>query len=298
MVKTAISLFLALSAGAPLYAAVSACPSTSTALNDASLTVGLPTGPGNILVAPGCGTTLATFSNFVVDSPSGPLLIVGQQIPTPSGTTVNVTGPDASQVFLNTSTIAPGSIQISSPGPNGPLATDNGCKSNSGNGGWCVNGANQVTISTVTFVATFNSEVDNIGASDVVHVHSSGGGSTAQGGTAFFFLEVCPGTTVFSQGCANYGAFKEGVTNAKNQDVSFTDVIPFAGGLCIAATNNNQCTYAIRETIYLQTFNGAGSYASIGPADLVLSPEPGTFGLIGLSLVLLGFIRRKRRIQS
>jgi hypothetical protein len=51
---------------------------------------------------------------------------------------------------------------------------------------------------------------------------------------------------------------------------------------------------AVRDTVYLLTNNGEGAFADVQFFTFDV-PEPATFGLIGLSLTGLAFLRYRRK---
>jgi hypothetical protein len=117
-----------------------------------------------------------------------------------------------------------------------------------------------------------------------VFSHSSG----KSGATAAVFREFCLGTTVFSQSCTGYGFLQIGSVQGKFTTLSQGFATTFTGVTDIA----------IRDTVYLQVFGPTGEYAGIQGFDL-FTPEPATFGLVGLALAGLGAVRfRKRKLPG
>src|SRR5690348_3639874 len=107
--RTAIILAAILAFSSPVWATFSSCPSSTTSLSTVNTTF---TPPG------GCDTVDNQYSNFVVGPPATGT-INGITMPTNSISNCGATTcpPDASEIFLSTSTITPGSnLNFSSPG--------------------------------------------------------------------------------------------------------------------------------------------------------------------------------------
>jgi len=125
--------------------------------------------------------------------------------------------------------------------------------------------------------------INSIDLSATVDVHASGSGSSL-GASALVFLEACPGVTTFSQGCGGYQVLQVGLFNAKFQSLTQGGFVPFSATTQVA----------IRETVYLFTHNGSGSFADVDSFDTT-TPEPATLGLVGLALAGLGVLRVRKR---
>lgn len=108
--------------------------------------------------------------------------------------------------------------------------------------------------------------------------------------TVAVFLEVCTNNAVFSQSCAGgtYSSVVAGTFSGGNvtQAFSLADAL---SGLTLGET------VAVRQIVYITT-NNPGDFGQISSLDFIDSPEPSTFGLIGLSLGgLVAFARSRRR---
>jgi hypothetical protein len=228
--------------------------------------------------ANGCQVLNVQFSNFMVGTDVGDT-IAGHLL---GPNTVPV--PGAGNVLLTTALGSFAGIELSP----SPANLPNGkgfCKSNSGPGGWCIQGANQSLASSVTFqmVAVNGISISSLDLLASVDVHASGSG-VLLGASALVFQEICPGITVFAQNCTGYQVIQVGLFNAKNQNLVSSGFSSFAPTTMVA----------VRETVYLFTHGGSGSFADIDSFD-VLTPEPATFGLVGLALAGLGALRIRKR---
>jgi hypothetical protein len=263
----AIPLVLA----APAWAVIMpACPSNPTTN---ALTVYQPPDP-----ATGCQVLNVQFSNFAVGTDAGDT-IAGHLL---GPNTVPLPGP--ANVLLTTALGSFAGIELSP----SPANLPNGkgfCKSNSGSSGWCIQGANMSLASSVTFqmVAVNGISMSSLDLLAGVDVHASGSGLSL-GASALVFQEICPGVLVFSQGCTGYQAVQVGLFNSNNQHLDASGFSSFAPTTEIA----------VRETVYLFTHGGEGSFADVDAFD-VLTPEPATFGLVGLALAGLGALRIRKR---
>jgi PEP-CTERM motif-containing protein len=258
---------------APAWASIGACPAGPATAPADALTAYQPPSSSS-----GCFVGNIQFSNFVVGTDAGDTingLVLGAN-------TVAVPGTDA---ILLTAATEGASIELSPNPANAPKGTGF-CGASSGSSGWCIQGANQNLASDVTYqmVATSGTiSIINILAS--VDVHASGSGSTL-GASSLVFLEVCPGVVVFAQGCAGYQVLQVGLFNAKFQNL--------VEGGSVSFSPTTQA--AVRETVYMFTHNGTGSFADIDFFD-TFTPEPATFGLVGFALAGLGALRfRKRKV--
>jgi len=273
MFRRLLLVAIPLSLAAPAWAVIMpACPSNPTTN---ALTVYQPPDP-----ATGCQVLNVQFSNFMVGTDAG-ATINGLTL---GANTVPLPGTD--NVLLTTALSPFAGIELSP----SPANLPNGkgfCKSNSGPGGWCIQGANQSLASSVTFqmVAVNGISISSLDILSSVDVHASGSG-VLLGASALVFQEVCPNTTVFSQGCAGYQVVQVGLFNAKNQNLVSSGFSSFAPTMEVA----------VRDTVYLFTNAGTGSFADVDAFD-ILTPEPATFGLVGLALAGLGALRiRKRKV--
>jgi hypothetical protein len=257
----------------------SIAPSCSTPGGPISTYPDPPTGNG-------CQSGNIQFSNFNVAPITGSSYNVG------SGTyiiPVNTWASDAlaPDIILSNGTSAPDSIHMTTAAPGIPH-TSTACDSNGFTpNAWCVqgNGTNQAV--QITYLETAASgNISLMSLSAMVTTHSSGSGSTA-GGTALVIREFCPGATTFAQGCTNYGYMEAGLVNGKfQQDVLFSQLVDLGA--------NSSSNVAVRDTIWLASFNGAGSFAYISYIDGV-TPEPATYGMVGLALAGLGALRFRKR---
>ncbi|MEO8028468.1 MAG: PEP-CTERM sorting domain-containing protein [Bryobacteraceae bacterium] len=243
------------------FGAITSCPSSPSLLG---LTTYL--GSGN-----GCSTVDATYTNFSVGTATGTI----NGVALPGASTVLI--PSALQIFLATEPSNPRLLEFSSPGLLGPTS-QNGCSNISGDLGWCIQGKNDVLVSSYTYTATFSNAISTFGIA---------GTALANGGvsTATVFREICLGQATFSQGCANYLVVQGGAVNTNFSSLSFSSSVNFA------PTN----VIAIRDTVYLATANPNSSWATFLPYDTIDSPEPATFGIMGAALAALGFARRRRK---
>ncbi len=222
----------------------------------------------------------------------------------PLATGVDTYVVPSADTMLASSALNPQLISFLAPGPDTAAgSTDNYCDQNSRQvagyqQGWCVNGATQYLVSTISFeISTTSSgtSIYDIGIDGGVRVHSSGGGTTG-GATAVVFREFCTEAIASTDNWANncggtYGSMQGGVINGKNQDLTYSVSGQIAGGV--------QHLW-VRDTIYMNTDNGEGSWASVTLYDSTLGttepvPEPGTLSLLGLGACLLGLAYRRRR---
>lgn len=246
-----------------------------------------PASPGLSLSAinlgGGCTSGNELFSNFVVGTiPMSPPSTVINGITLadttwpnpPMGTTVNLSAASGGGIALNT----PGFCGT----PTASITNNTFCIGGGPSPGVGYNLASSITYDVTALAGSISQlELDGTLVS-----HSSGG----TGATAIVFREFClsnSGPIPFSQGCANYGFLQIGVVNGKfstlNETASTTFITP--------------ATFiAIRDTVYLQTFGPSGEWAGVTVFDL-FTPEPATFGLVGLALAGLGAVRlRKRKV--
>jgi PEP-CTERM motif len=251
---------------------ISACPvsPTSGTLNDYQ-----PPASTN-----GCTAGNFQFSNFNVGSDAGETI----------GTTTlvnSLTNSHGDTVTIPT----PSQIAITSGGGNllqffaaAPFTTPTFCGASSGSGGYCIQGENLSVASDFTYTITdLSGTFNTLLVGSTVEVHSSGSGVTS-GATAVVFEEICPGVTTFSQGCAGYQFLQVGVFNAKFQTLSGS------GSAVFSPTS----VAAIRDTVYLLTNNGEGSFADL-QFFTIDAPEPATIGMVGFSLIGLGCMKFRRR---
>lgn len=271
-----------LAAAAPAYAGITSCPPAPATSSDP---VTPYIGPGN-----GCSTVDGTFQNFSVGN------AYGQTI---DGVTFNGSGtvPDVSSsaILLSTSPADSGNIQVVSPGPDfyptgpnpGTNASTNYCASNSGSGGWCIQGAQQYLTSQVTFAVVLNDPTNTFGVTGLAVSHSSGGGSGTGGANSMLILEVCAGGgSISSCSAGNYEVFRAGVINGNFNQT------PFA---LLANYSSSYTQFEVRETVFLSTDKGSGSYSTLGNLEITEAPEPGAFVLTASALfALTGLALRKR----
>jgi hypothetical protein len=269
LMAVAVSLAFA----APGWASIGPCPAAPPVAPADALTAYQPPDPTT-----GCSVGNIQFSNFVVGTDAGAtingLLLGANTVPV----------PDPTNILLTASSF-PAGIELSSNPANAPKGTGF-CGASSGSSGLCIQGANQSLASSVTYqmVATSGMiSIINILAS--VDVHASGSGSTL-GASSLVFLEACPGVLVFTQACAGYQVLQVGLFNAKFQNLVQGGSVSFGPTTMVA----------VRETVYMYTHNGTGSFADVDFFD-TFTPEPATLGMVGFALAGLGALRfRKRKV--
>jgi len=147
---------------------------------------------------------------------------------------------------------------------------------------FCIQGKNQTLVSSITYNLQSTGPLISLMELDGTVI------SHANTTTAAVFREFCLGVTTFTCTSAspNYRVLQIGSVNGKfttlNQSVSTT----FAGVFDIA----------IQDTVFLQVFGPTGEWAGVTNFEL-FTPEPATFGLVGLALAGLGALRfRKRKL--
>ena len=289
--KAAI-LIIALAISAPAWGSITVCPGGASS---SPLTAFTPPPDAST----GCSVTNLVYSNFSVGTATGTIngtaLVATCISPDSPGNPPCIPGnfqPAAGDIFL-TSAAAVG-IGLTSPlirGANGLDCDSNTGPQNVGLAAWCVSGKNQSLVSTVSYQiasATPGDLISQIGLGATVVSH-------ANVTTAVFFREVCLGSAFTNlvggaSGCAggaaNYFVLQVGAVEGNFNTLTQTIGTTFSGVNLVG----------VRDTAFLQTFNGAGSFAEILYADFTAdTPEPATFGLVSLSLVGVGLLRRSRR---
>src|SRR5579863_5881748 len=264
MFKRFLMVVIPLALAAPAWA--TGCPASPMALS------AIPVTPPN-----GCFAGNDLFSNFVVTSSIAPDTIINGVTLAP---TTWLTPPDNTTIDLNAA--AGGGIALTSSNPLGTAF----CGTPTANitpKTFCIGGAPFALDSVITYdVHAVVGSISQLELDGTVVSHSSG----ASGATAVVFREFCLGTTTFSQGCSNYGVLQIGAVKGKFTTLSQSASQVFGGVTDIA----------IRDTVYLQTFGPTGEWAGVTDFEL-FTPEPATFGLVGLALAGLGALRfRKRKV--
>ena len=278
--RLAAAFVLAVGLSSSASAAIVAC---STNPNLGSFTVGDSNS--------GCSTVDYQFHTFSFTSAEGDT-IGGIPIPTATFT------PAISSIFISPLGSDPGLVTLSAPGPSFPdgdnpnTPDQNYCGPNSGDGGWCVQGANEALVSTVTYIMdSLGAPIQFIGFTGIIWSHNSGSGT---GASALAFREVCVGGAFFgnnSGSCPDgrYAVLQGGQIQGGFNDLAFNVVV----GL-----NPSADPIYIRDTILLVTNNGTGAWASLVNLDLIDTPEPSTFGLMSLALGGLALFRVRRRRKA
>jgi len=260
MMLTRVSVAgIAITIGVPAWAAIVPCPIAPTALAT------IPVTPTN-----GCNAGSIQFSNFVAGVVSAPTTILGTTV------VANAWGAPPTTSTIDLNGLGNG-IQLRTPGT---------CDSNTATAGtYCVQGANQSMSATLTYsMHATAAAISTMSLSGTVVSHSSGGG----GATAAVFREMCLGTSTFScvAGDANYVAISIGAVQGQFQTLSQSASTTFQ----TAVTD-----IAVRDTVFLQTQNGNGSFAEVTIFDVGSVPEPATLSMVGIALAVLGALRFRKR---
>ena len=271
-------VFIVLAGSVPAWATIIPCP-----INPVGGTL------TPIITNGGCTTTALFFSNFSVGTNGGETVngvtLVNQLTNSHGDVVPNPLSPSVIDVFTSCPTCA-GLTFFSAPPYTNNSTNQSFCDSNSGSQGFCIQGENLSSANTISYVVSALTPSGSIGQiilGATVEVHNSGSGVNS-GATAVVFREYCPGSLTFSQDCAHYGVLQVGVFNAKFQTLSQVASVMFSP-VSFAA---------VRDTVYLLVNNGEGGFADIQLFSID-TPEPATFGLMGLSLAGLGFLRYRRK---
>ncbi len=234
----------------------------------ANINTGTVLNPGAVSVCD--GNTVTSNCNFTISYSGSPTVT-----PTMSDVLIEGTGTN-------------GGVTLSDPGtttPNQPF------------GGfavapnpWLIEGKNAVEASGVTYTLNVDPSagigITQLSLTATVFSHSSGGG----GSNSVTFLEVCPNTPTFTEGCAGEMLLENGIINGHN----FSNTATLTTGVFPAAT-----TFGVRQVIFLTTANGEGSDAGMTnlffdiPGEV--SPEPSTWAMMFGGIAGLGLLHRRRR---
>lgn len=268
----------------PAWAAIGSCPPNGTlsALNNYA-------GAGD-----GCATTDGQFSNFSVGSAAGDVIPVSPNYTVLPDTLQAgdcalgfICPPDNTQVYLTTSATEPGTIEISSPGPDTKKPDQGDCTANSGNGGFCLSNGTGTTSQyesrAIDFTVDFTNPTSVLGMYVTAISHSSSGGGS--GGAAIVYMEICPGVATFTDGCTGEQVIQAGSVNGNFNKTQIS----------VSATFTPETEFGVQEVILLSTTQSAGDFSSIVNFGLIDTPEPATFSLLGAGLIGLGFLRVRRK---
>jgi len=164
---------------------------------------------------------------------------------------------------------------------------------------------------TTTSVFTYSGQIDNsavsapsTGAWDLTKltlVESFNPGNASQmnnGDSLSVLMQFCPGTAIFSPGCANLQFIQAVLTKNPTLTLTYSSSSGSTDGTLDISSLGVKGTYAVQDTL---TFVGTASGSTFaltgisnGFDETGIAPEPSTFGLFGLGLAGLGAMAYRR----
>ncbi|HEV2202541.1 MAG TPA: PEP-CTERM sorting domain-containing protein [Bryobacteraceae bacterium] len=240
-------------------------------------------------VGNGCSNGGNSFTNFSSGVLTTPLTINGVAIPAAATTPTADPNPPGVPSFTN--------IQIEqSPILNGGLAFQTpfvpACDQNTyAPNAWCIQSKNQILVSYLSYTVSNAGGItfESLQASINNHANTT---------TDVVFREFCLGVANLAWSASANGS----VACTGAGGIYHVLQVGQVQGLFQHLTENQALTFAsttnisVRDVVFLQTFNGEGSWADV--TSIIDTPEPTTISLVGFALVGLGCLRLRRRKRA
>ncbi len=232
--------------------------------------------------ASGCTVGNLLFSNFSVGTTTNTIVGPVDTI-TGSGTDISAGGALNSLADV-TASISGGGLNFTTGAE--PTAPPGTCPTGSPN--WCIAGNGQTFTGTVTYEVTGpTGSLYGAAMSGTLYAHTNA--------STVIMLETCSGSSLSAFAQAAFCTGAGGVYHvAQAGSISSGNVSgTFSTGTSFAATS----TVWVRETVYLTLkATGASGVSAVGDFnDSSFTPEPATYGMVGLALAGLGALRLRKR---